>query len=49
MSFVVANDKKIRLFKLRKDFTDSFRGSNTQDGDGYEDSSGDSTFVERFL
>ena len=28
MSFVVANDKKIRLFKLRKEFTDYFRGGN---------------------
>jgi len=26
MTFVVANDKKIRLFKLHKDFTNDFRG-----------------------
>ena len=27
MTFVVANDKKIRLFKLRKEFVDEFRSS----------------------
>ena len=48
MSFVVANDKKIRLFKLRKDFMDYIRGNahrNMQDCDGQEDES--STFVDR--
>ena len=30
MTFVAANDKKIKLFKLRNEFVDSFRRS-TQD------------------
>ena len=47
MSFAVANDKKIRIFKLRKSFLDKFgsgTGSddtehldNQQDGDGRQD------------
>ena len=32
MSFVAANDKKIRLIKLRKDFCDEFRTSNSPPG-----------------
>ena len=42
MSFVIANDKKIRLFKLRKEFVDEFRGKSSvdepqQDGEGRRD------------
>jgi len=48
MSFVVANDKKIRLFKLRKEFIDYFKGGNLQDGDGHEDYN-ESSFVERYI
>ena len=49
MSFVVANDKKIKLFRLRKEFVDEFRGrnrDNQQDYDAPVDQG--STFVERF-
>ena len=28
MTFVIANDKKIKLIKLRKEFVDEFRGTN---------------------
>jgi len=40
MTFAVANDKKIRLFKMKKNFVDSFRGSASdtmQDSNGLED------------
>ena len=50
MTFLVANDKKIKLFKLRKDFVVDFRGhahENQQDSDGYPETG--STFVERFI
>lgn len=50
MPFVVANDKKIRLFKLRKDFIDDSRAhsyENQQDAEGHADTR--TTFVERFL
>ena len=50
MTFVVANDKKIRLFKLKKQFIEDYRGSiheNQQDGDGQQDE--ESTFAERFI
>ena len=56
MNFVVANDKKIRLFKLRRDFVDDFRNhSYESQKDLVEERASDreystlSTFQERFL
>ena len=38
MSFVVANDKKIRLLKLRKDFCDEFRAGSSDSSSAFMNS-----------
>ena len=49
MSFIVANDKKIRLFKLRKDFLDYVRGDTAKSAsDNMQLDNETSTFVDRF-
>ena len=53
MSFVVANDKKIRLFKLGKEFCADFRRQGVAEEEIYEERDDgkepvDSSFVERF-
>jgi len=45
-TFVVANDKKIRLFKLKKDFCEDFRRGAHSGPEEIEER--DSSFVERF-
>ena len=53
MSFVIANDKKIKLIKLRKELVEDMRGSG--DGEAAQLEADrcrdppDSSFVERFL
>ena len=49
MTFLVANDKKIRLFKLKPDFFEDLANEdeNMQDSDGHEDR--ETSFVDRFL
>jgi hypothetical protein len=50
MSFVVANDKKIRLFKLRKQFMDEVRSNCDENhSEQVEQVDKESTFVDRFL
>ena len=49
-SFVVANDKKIRLIKLRKQFMDEVRRNDEENHqDAFDQIDRESTFVDRFL